>query len=181
MIRRKTCASRKTDWQLCTGIYRLSGSCHSAQQLLASSLSLYLRMYICTLSKSLVYESPHVAQFPFCTRSSTSVSHQEQEANFVVNSTAFAWRLAGLAILDLCNEGTWTDTCLARHCKVVACETLRLEPRLSSMPGCRIDTKSKKECVYSYFWDVRNAITQCLRFCYMNNRIIISFLCVRIN
>ena len=36
------------------------------------------------------------------------------------------------------------DTCLTRHCKGVACETLRLEPRLHSVPGCRIDTKCKK-------------------------------------
>ena len=36
------------------------------------------------------------------------------------------------------------DTCLARHCEGVACETLRLEPHLHSVPGCRIDTKNKK-------------------------------------
>ena len=36
------------------------------------------------------------------------------------------------------------DTCLARHCEGVACETLRSEPRLHSVPGYRIDTKSKK-------------------------------------
>ena len=36
------------------------------------------------------------------------------------------------------------DACLARHCKGVACKTLRLEPHLHSVPGCRIDTKSKK-------------------------------------
>ena len=35
------------------------------------------------------------------------------------------------------------DTCLAQHCEGVACETLRSEPRLHSVPGCRIDTKSK--------------------------------------
>ena len=46
------------------GIYRPSGSCHSAQQLLASRLSFYLRMHICTLSKSQVSEAPHLAQFP---------------------------------------------------------------------------------------------------------------------
>ena len=149
MIRRKIRASRKTDWQLCTGIYRLSGSCHSAQQLLASSVSLYLHMYICTLSKSLVYESPHVAQFPSLYLTAIPQWAIEQwEANFVANSTAFAWRLARLAILailGLCNEGTWTDTCFARHCEGVACETLRSEPHLHSVPGCWIDTKSKKD------------------------------------
>ena len=76
---------------------------------------------------------------------------EEREANFVVNSTAFAWRLARLAILGLCNERTWTDTCLAWHCKGVACETLRLEPRFHSVPGRRINTKSKKN-IYSHFW-----------------------------
>ena len=36
------------------------------------------------------------------------------------------------------------DNCLAQHCEGVACETLRSESRLHSVPGCRIDTKSKK-------------------------------------
>ena len=36
------------------------------------------------------------------------------------------------------------DTCLTRHCEGVACETLRSELRLHSVPGYRIDTKSKK-------------------------------------
>ena len=71
-------------------------------------------MYICTLSKSLVYELPHVAQFPL-----PQWAIEEQEANFVADSTAFAWRLVRLAILGLCNEGTWTDTCLAWYCKGV--------------------------------------------------------------
>ena len=144
MIRRKTRASRKTDWQLCTGIYRLSGSCHSAQQLLASSLSFYLCMYICTLGKSLVWVATRCTISPLYPMAIPQWAIEEREANFVVNSTAFAWRLARLAILGLCNEGTWTDTCLARHCEGVACETLRSEPRLHSVPGCRIDTKSKK-------------------------------------
>jgi len=56
-------SGRKTNRQLCTGICRPSGSCHSAQQLLASSLSFYLRMHICTLSKSQVSEAVHVANF----------------------------------------------------------------------------------------------------------------------
>ena len=43
------------------------------------------------------------------------------------------------------------DTCLARHCEGLACETIRLEPNLHSVPGYSIDTKSKKN-VYSHFW-----------------------------
>ena len=58
-IRRKTRASRKADRQFRTCIYRPSGSCHSAQQLLASSLSFYLCMHICTLTKSQVSEALH--------------------------------------------------------------------------------------------------------------------------
>ena len=41
MIRRKTRVSRKANQQLCTGGYLPSGSCHSAQQLVASSLTFY--------------------------------------------------------------------------------------------------------------------------------------------
>ena len=51
-----------------TTLYWPSGSCHSAHQLLESSLSFYLRMYICTLSES----------------------QEEQGANFVTNSRVFA-------------------------------------------------------------------------------------------
>ena len=67
--RRKTRASQTCRKPIdnCTGIYQPSGSCHSAQQLLASSLSFYLHMYICTLSKSQVSEVLHVAQFPLRT------------------------------------------------------------------------------------------------------------------
>ena len=60
VIRRKTCASRKGDRQLCTGIYRR----HSAQQLLASSLNFIYVCIICTLSKLQVSEVPHVSRFP---------------------------------------------------------------------------------------------------------------------
>ena len=141
VIRRKTRESRKIDWELCTGIYRLSAIVHSN---LASSLSLYLRMYICTLSKSLVYESPHFAQFPLCTRQQYLVSHRRARSNLWDKLYSISWHLARLAILGLCNEGTWTDTCLTRHFGGVACETLRSEPRFHSVPGCRIDTKSKK-------------------------------------
>ena len=89
-------------------------------------------MYICTLSKSLVHESPHVAQFPpLYPMAIPQWAIEEPEANFVLNSTAFAWHLARFVILGLCNERTWTDTCLAWHCEGVACKTLRLEPRLS--------------------------------------------------
>ena len=68
MIRRKTRASRtwrKADRQLRIGI-----SPQVAQQLLSSSLSFYLRIYICTLSKLQVSEALHlhVAQFSLRTR-----------------------------------------------------------------------------------------------------------------
>ena len=77
VIERKTCASRKTDRQLCTGIYRPSGTC-SCQQLLASSLSFYLHMSICTLTlcEPQVTEVPHVAQFPLVHDVSRANTHQ---------------------------------------------------------------------------------------------------------
>ena len=45
-------------------------------------------MYICTQSKLLVYESPHVAHFLFVPIPQYAI--EEREANFVANSTAFA-------------------------------------------------------------------------------------------
>ena len=105
---------------------------------------------------------------------------EEQEANFVVNSTAFAWHLAKLVILSLCNEGTWMDTCLARHCEGVACETLRSEPPFTACLAVGLTPIAKRMCLLVIL-DVRNTITQCLHFCCTKNRIIISFLRVRIN
>ena len=64
MLRRKMSASRKVDRQLCMGTYLPSG----AQQLVASSLSSYVRMYICMLSEPQVSEAPQVAQFTLRTR-----------------------------------------------------------------------------------------------------------------
>ena len=64
MLRRKMSASRKVDRQLCMGTYLPSG----AQQLVASSLSSYIRMYICMLSEPQVSEAPQVAQFTLRTR-----------------------------------------------------------------------------------------------------------------
>ena len=127
MIRRlKTRASQKADRQLCTGICRPSGSCYSAQQLLASSFSFYQRMYICTLSNSQVSEAPHVAQFPFVhdvSRAITSEPSKSKKKTLVANSTAFC-----LTILDLCSEGTWTDNSLARHCEGCSLRDYRSEP-----------------------------------------------------
>ena len=93
MIRRKTCVSQKADRQLRKGIYRHSGSCHSAQQLIASSLSLYLRMYICTVSEPKVSEAPRTAQLPFVHdvgRANTSEPSKSEKQTLVANSTAFA-------------------------------------------------------------------------------------------
>ena len=85
------CASRKADRQLCTGIYQPPGNCQSAQQLLASSLSFYLCMYICTLSKSQVSEAPHVARFPLrIANTNTSEPSKSEKQTLVANCTAFA-------------------------------------------------------------------------------------------
>jgi len=72
----------RTDRQLCTGIYRPSGSCHSAQQPLENSLSFHLCIYVYLYAKQ-VASSPHVAKFPLCTRCQYLWAIEEQEANFV--------------------------------------------------------------------------------------------------
>ena len=85
--RRTTGGSRKTDRQLCAGIYWPSDS---PQQLLASSFSFYLHMYICTLSEPQVSEAPHV---PLRTRhqsASTSEPSKSKKQTLVTNSAAFA-------------------------------------------------------------------------------------------
>ena len=124
----KTHASEKADQQLCTGP---SGTSHSAQQLLASSLS-----------RS---EAPHIAHFSFVPDTNTPEPAKSKKQTLVAKSTALTTHLARLAIVDLCTEGTWTDTSLTQHCK--GCSLLDCEVRtpalIHSIPGCRIDTKSK--------------------------------------
>ena len=58
-------ASWKANWRLCSGLYLPLGSCLSQQQLVASSLSFYLYMYICMLSKPQVTDMSQVAQFSY--------------------------------------------------------------------------------------------------------------------
>ena len=82
--------------------------------ILASSLSFRLRMYISTLCKSQVSESLHVAQFP------QHMRHQSRTILSMVSRTITSYPPKierGLAIPDLCSEGTWTVTNLARHCE----------------------------------------------------------------
>ena len=66
----------------------------SAQQLLASSLSFYLCMYICILSKSQVSEMHTLHNFPFIPDANTSEQLKSEEQTLVANSTAFlrGWR-----------------------------------------------------------------------------------------
>ena len=85
-------ASQKADRQLCTGIYRPSGTSHSAQQVLASSLS--------------HSEEPHIAHFPFVPDANISEPGKSEKQTLVAKSTALTKHLARLAILDLCTEGT---------------------------------------------------------------------------
>ena len=101
-------ANQKPDRQLCTGP---SGTSYSAQQLLASSLS--------------HSEAPHIAHFPFILDANTSEPVKCEKLTLVAKSTALTRHLARLAILDLCTEGTWTDTSLTRHwkmCSLLDCE-----------------------------------------------------------
>ena len=83
---------------------------------------MYLRMYICTLSKLPVYEALHIAQFSLRTRRQLCcqlpLSHQRARSKFQWQTLQHLIDvLPGLAILDLCSEGTWMDTNLARCCK----------------------------------------------------------------
>ena len=149
MIERKTRASRKTDRQLCTGIYRPSGTC-SCQQLLASSLSFYLRMSICTptLCKPQVSEVPHVAQFPFVhdfSRANTSEPSKHKKQTLVAN---FSGNLHSIC-LTFCEAWRYLTLVSHNNAKGVACET-RWEPgkfHLHGIPGCMIDTP--RACIFA--------------------------------
>ena len=151
MIRRKTCASSKANWQLCTGIYLPSGSCHSAQQPLASSLSFYLCMSTCTLA-SWKFLRCYTSQIfpPLCTQRQlqwSSETLKSEKQTLVASSQHLLDMLWGLTILDLCSEGTWMDTSLARHCEGCSLRTTGRKPGkfcLHSVPGRRVDTKRQK-------------------------------------
>ena len=108
-----------------------SGTSHSAQQLLASSLS--------------HSEARHIAQFPFIPDANTSEPAKSEKQTLVAKSTTLTRHCARLAILDLCTKGTWTDTSLTRHCKGCSLQDCEVgTPALiHGIPGCRIDTKSK--------------------------------------
>ena len=106
--------------QFCTGTYLPSDSCHSAQQLVASSLSFCLRMYICTLSESQAKFLRHhklpqftIAHNASCTiNTSESSQHQEREANlsgklYSIHLTSCeTWRYT---VLDLHSGGIWME------------------------------------------------------------------------
>ena len=74
-------------------------------------------------------------------------SKSEKQTKFSGKLSAFAWRLAGLVILNLCRrKHGWI---LVSHdtVKGVACETMGQNPGefpLHDVPGCMIDTKSQK-------------------------------------
>ena len=86
--------------------------------------------------------------------------------------------LRGLTILDLCSEGAWTATSPHDTAKGLACEK-RSEPPPSPVSLVVGSTpRAIRTCLLTLM-NVRNATLPCLHFCCMNNRIIISFLRVR--
>ena len=155
--------------------------CHNAEQLLASSLSFCLRMYICTLSKSKVSEVLHIAQFSRSYPTSVTLlplSHRRARSKLQCQTLQH--------LLDVLQA--WRHwTCVAReHERLLQyCEELSLRnqvktPAFTGVPSCGIDIKSRKK-VFTRTSGVRNAILLCLRFRCRNNKIIITFLHVRMN
>ena len=74
---------------------------------------------------------------------------EEWEANFSGKLYSIC-----LTILDLCSKGTWTTTSPHDTAKGIACEDKVGTSAFTCVPGCRIDTKSKKEHVYSHYLTV---------------------------
>ena len=137
---------------LCTSIHQPSGSCHSAQQLLASSLSFYLRMYICTLSESQVYEALHVTQLPLRTRRHLPLSHRGAKSKL-------QWQTLQ-HLLDVLPGWRYQNCVVTEHGRIlvshntvkgIACET-RSEPSPSRRPWLYDRHQEQKELVYSHFW-----------------------------
>ena len=143
--------------------------------------SIYIIMYICTLSKSQVSQVLQIAQFPLRTRRWSHYYHRRARNKLQWQTLQHLLDvLRGLAILDLCSERTWTATSLPRHYEGRSLRNQLETSAFTGVPGCRIDTKSKKN-VFTCTSGVRNAISLCLCFCCTNNRIIISFLRVQMN
>ena len=93
VIRRKCMQVGKPDRQVSKGIYRPSGSYHSAQQLLASSISFYLHMYIFVkfLRRHMLHNFHFVHGISCANISEPSKSEKQ---TLMANSTTFAWCLA---------------------------------------------------------------------------------------
>ena len=110
-------ASWKANWRLCSGLYPPLGSCClSQQQLVASSLSFYLYMYICTLSKPQVTDMSQVAQFSymyFTHRTSVALIHVPLSQVNIKEWGQVLQHLVGMsqnfAILGLHSGGIWTE------------------------------------------------------------------------
>ena len=83
-------------------------------------------------------------------------------------------------ILDLCSEGTWMATSPHDTAKGVACETRSEPPPSPASLAVGSTPRAKRKCLLALL-NVRNATSPCLRFCCTNNRIIISFLRVRMD
>ena len=134
-------------------------------------------MYIFTLCKSQVSESLH--NFPIVPTSVVVLPLNHRRVR-----TKLQWQtlqhlldvLRGLAILDLCSRGTWmTILVLHNTAKGVACKIKSEPPPSPASLAAGSTPRAKRTCLLT-LTDVRNAISLCLHFCCMNNRIIISFL-----
>ena len=167
MIRRKARASRRpinNIVQVDLPMYLSSGSCHSAQQLVGSSLSYYLHNYVYLYAKwaasfrsatsCTTYTTPYIIH--------TNTSKSEKWI-LVASSTVYV-RLArlGSSRSMLGGEGNMDGT------PVNFTFT-------ASLHGCVIDTKPKLKNVFIH-QKMPSHHTPCLCFCCMNNNC--NFMCM---
>ena len=111
--------------------------------------SIYVCISVCWASRKFLRRYM-LHNFPFIhdvSHAITSEPWKSEKQTLVTNSTAFAWRLARLDILDLCSEGTWTATSSHDTAKGVACEA-RSEPPPS--PASLAVGSTPRERVYSW-------------------------------
>ena len=142
----------------------------------------YLRMYICTLSKSQASEAlhAHCTISPLYTMSVALLPLSHGRARSKLTLQHLFDILRGLMILDLCSERTWTATSLHDTAKGIACETRSEPPPSLASLAVESTPRAKRMCLLALM-NVRNTTSPCLHFCCTNNRIIISFLHVRMN
>ena len=168
-------ASKKANWQLCTGTYIVSasGSIHSTKQLVTSRLSFYLHMYMFVKWAGARFWSPKSCSiYPLLMISVAPippVNIKDRETSFIGKLySQLAWHLVRLGNNRFMYCGN-----------VDGISVFLVSLAIGSTPRT-------KQRVHSHVWmsmpsHHNHGISSCLPFCCANYTIMISFLHVHMN